>query len=344
MKTSEQYLREMEDSGILMEKEMTFTEYADDLLAFQDMVTKMIMGAKYEEGMRLDNARSWLESVGRQKGFTENTEFRNGIQNLKKIEREIAIALSGKKGEQLVSKTLEYVTRPNVSVFKNVYLSDGNEETELDDVILTDSGILILEVKKVKSDITFAADGRMLRNGNECFDNRPIAEKMHTKRRLLRKQLEAEVARRGLDISVCVDSFIVLSPPHGQFIHVKDDYRKEKYCFRSKLTERIDHYIGYAYYSEEQLETLGNILSNMEANKKRFEEGIDFDDARRSLADVLALIHSETVTVKKPIPVHANPSKSNSRGQATKYVIKALGGVAAIGACIALGFGLSRAG
>lgn len=52
---------------------------------------------------------------------------------------------------------------------------------------------------------------------------------------VIHKYLEDAVAEKNLDIPVHVDSLIVLSAPRGTYIHVKDNYRKEKYCFRTEL-------------------------------------------------------------------------------------------------------------
>ena len=52
----EQLIAEMEKTNIFMTNEMTFVEYTDNLMQFQEMVTKMVMGEAHEnecEWMRL---------------------------------------------------------------------------------------------------------------------------------------------------------------------------------------------------------------------------------------------------------------------------------------------------
>ncbi len=290
MKTAEAYIKEMENSKVLLSREHTFKEYVSELMQFQDTVCKMITSDDYHEGMRFDEALFIMESTARKRELRSNHAVHNGILTMKKLAREMAITMSGAKGENLVSRTLEFLNRPNTQIFYNVYLSDGIDETELDGVVLTDSGVIILEVKKVKSDLTLTADGRMVFTGDECYDKTPLADKMALKRRLLRASLEQAVAEKGLDIPVCVDSLIVFSPPKRQFIHVDDRCHREKHCFRTGLNKKIEGYTGSVSYNADQLAQLGEIVSEMEANVKRFETDLDYDAVRRSLADALVVL------------------------------------------------------
>lgn len=307
MKTAEDFIRGMERSNVLMSREYTFKEYVSDIVQFQDMVCKMISGDNYHEGMRIDEALFIMESTARKRELRSHPAVHNGVLTMKKLAKEMAITMSGAKGESLVSRTLEFLNRPNTQIFRNVYITDGIDETELDGIVLTDNGVIILEVKKVKSDLTLTEDGRMVFAGDECYDKVPLAQKMALKRRLLKKCLEKAVGDKGFDIPVYVDSFIVFSAPKGQFIKIDDRYRREKHCFRTGLNKKIESYIGCAYYKAEQLAQLGEIFSEMESNVKRFETELNYDEVRRSLAEALVVLQdtaekqeATTMIVEKP--------------------------------------------
>lgn len=321
MKTTEDYIREMENSNVLMSRECTFNEYVTEILQFQNMVCKMISGDEYYEGMRLDEALHIMESTARKKGLRSHPAVHNGVVTMKKLTKEVAITMSGAKGERLVSRTLEFLNRPNAKVFHNVYITDGVDETELDDVVLTDNGVIILEVKKVKSDLTLTEDGRMVFNGDECYDKVPLAEKMALKRRLLKKCLEKSVKENGLNIPVFVDSFIVFSSPKGQYIRIDDRCHREKHCFRTDINRIIENYIGCAYYKEEQQEQLGAILSKMESNVKRFETELDYDEVRHNLAEALAIIQDTSVETEISVDAEGKPS-ANTIEYATRMITR----------------------
>lgn len=295
MKTITDYIQQMENGNVLMTREHTFAEYVSELLQFQDNVCRMIAGNEYHEKMRIDEAMFIMESTARKSGLRGHPAVHNGVLTMKKLAKELAITMSGAKGESLVFKTLDYLKRPNTQVFRNVYVTDGRDETELDAIVLTNNGAIILEVKKVKSDLTLTEDGRMVFSGDECYDKMPLGEKMALKRRILKKFLETAVSAKGLNIPVCIDSFIVFSTPKGQFIRVDDRYCREKYCFRTGLNKKIENYLGCVYYKADQTEQLGEIFAEMESNVKRFESELNYDEVRHSLAEAMVVLQNAPV-------------------------------------------------
>lgn len=226
MKNVEEYIRQLESSGILMNQQMTFPEYAEQLCKFQDALCKMIAGPVYHDRMHIDEATFIMESTARKNGVRSDQRVHNGIQTMNQLEKELAVTMSGIQGEKGVTRKLKYLDRPQTQIFHNVQ-TDGQDETELDAIVLTDAGIILLEIKKVKTGIVFAEDGRMMRNGDVCYEKIPLGLKMKIKRKLLQKYLEDTVAEKHLDIPVHVDSLIVLSAPRGTYIHIKDNCRKK---------------------------------------------------------------------------------------------------------------------
>lgn len=321
MKTKMDYINEMEKSNVLLQRELSFPEYAEQLITFQDVVCKMIAGDAYHEGMRIDEATFIMESTARQKGLRSEQAVHNGVLTMRKLSKEMAITMSGIKGENLVSRTLEFMARPNTRVFKNVYVTDGQDQTELDAVVLTDSGIIILEIKKIKSDITITEDGRMVFPGNECHDDMPLCDKMALKRRLLKSHIENKLASKGVDIPVYVDSYIVFSAPKGQFVYIDDRYHREKHCFRTGLNKKLENYLGCAYYKNDELEQLGDIISEMETNVKRFETTLNFDEVRQSLAEAMTILQNAEASEKREASV-STKNPANNEQASTESVQK----------------------
>lgn len=338
MKTTEDFIKEMESSNVLMSSKHTFKEYASELLLFQDMICKMIAGDAYHDKMRVDEALFIMESTARKKNLRSNPVVHNGVLTMKKLVKEMAITISGVKGEKQISRILKSLKRPNTQIFQNVYVTDGKAETELDDIVLTDEGILILEVKKVKSDLVLTKEGRMVFEGDECFDKMPLANKMALKRKLLKKSLKNALAEKHLDIPVFVDSYIVFSTSGESYIHIDDRCHREKYCFSSTLNKTIENYFGCAYYKEEQLQQLGGILSEMESNVKRFEKELDYDEVRRSLAEALFVLQDDTADTEiheVPTSKQAKANKPKIEREKSKHKDRELGYAVAC-ACIGL--------
>ena len=76
--------------------------------------------------------------------------------------------------------------------------------------------------------------------------------------------------------------------------------RVEKHCFRTGLNQKIDNYLGCAYYKEDQLNQLDEIFTAMESNVKRFETELNYDDVRRSLAEAMVVLQNEPESTIEP--------------------------------------------
>lgn len=283
----------LEQTDVLMRKETTFAEYTDDLLKFQNLIVPIVMGDDYSPGMRLEEAIFRMESKARERGLGGDPVVRKGINSLKTVNKEIHICMAGRKGEDLVAKTLEYVDRPEARVYRNVYLTDGREETELDMVVLTDSGVIILEIKKSKDDLTITEEGRLIHSSDACYEKRSLGTKMGIKRKLLKERLSLECARRGFEMPVEVDSYIVFVTPKGVRIHVDDKYHCEKWCFRTSLNYKIAAYANDSHYRGEQLEALADIMGTIEQNRKSFTVDIDYEVIRESFAEAMDILTNQ---------------------------------------------------
>lgn len=347
---AELYIAQMEETDIMMNPEMTFTEYSENLIRFQEMVTKLVMGNEYEEGMRIDEAIFRLEARARAKGINYDPQFRKGIAALRTVSKEVAISMAGKKAENIVARTLEFVERPHTKMYRNVYISNGREETELDNVILTDSGIIILEVKNIKDDVKITEQGRLVHSGDACYDKQPLCEKMQTKRRLLKEKLESVMREKSLNIPVRVESLIVFSTPKGVRINVDDRFHKEKWCYRSGLKNKLEYYVGLVSYDTNQLEELDALLGDIETQVKRFAVPVDFNTVRMDIAEALAMFDEDAFAkgtsaepkkvikqvAKKPFGQVLHVADEYAKRVALKRTVAVMAGVFTTVACASL--------
>jgi len=298
MKTVETYVSEMEQTGILMKDEMTFSAYSDELESFKDLVLHMVMGCNYDAGLRLNDVIEQIRKEASQQGKQNSKEVFEGLKSLNTVGRELALSSMARKTSDMVARTLTYANRPKMQVYRNVYLTNGTEETELDTLIVTDAGMLILENKTVRGDMEFTEEGALLRVGAYDHGKMPIANKMEKKRRLLKECLTKELLENGYHIPVYVDSLIVLCPPKNVFIRVDNRYYKEKFCFRSKLNERVENFCAGAYYSDEQLEKLNEVVESFGRDVKTRENSVDFNTVRLNIATMLAYLQDGEPTAE----------------------------------------------
>ncbi|RGO28042.1 NERD domain-containing protein [Dorea sp. OM02-2LB] len=248
------------------------------------------MGEDKAQYVRISEVLSRCECLARENNLYFDPKVRDGIQALRVINKEIAVAMAGKCAEDRVAKTFQYVMRSDANFFRNVYLSDGENETELDAVVITKNGFLILEVKNAKEDITIAPDGRSLFNNSSCYHDISIGEKMDRKRRLLRKRLEREFADRGIQKEIKIDSLLVFSTVRGVKIQVHDQFKKEKYCFRGSLINRIDSFESSVEYSEKEMAVINEIFQQIETEQKRFTLTFQPEVLKRKIAEAFEIL------------------------------------------------------
>ena len=145
--TKKNIITKMENTSLLTKTAYTQEEYRNQLLSFQKMVAEMVMG-ETEEHVRYEVIRSQLERKGKEKNLLGNPEFRKGLEALNKMGKETAIIISGNNGEGRIHKTLTYLERKN-ALFQNVFIESDLETTEIDEIVLTESGLVVLEIKSL---------------------------------------------------------------------------------------------------------------------------------------------------------------------------------------------------
>lgn len=287
MKTNEIIINEVRNSRLLNEKSMHMNDYIMELVQFQKNIARIAFDTDEVGNEHIDEISARLKMKAREYGVMDSPAFIDGIIALKTVGREISISMSGTKGENSVAKALEYVSRQNVSTFRNLNVYDEDDASELDNVVLTDNGIIILEVKRTKKDITITEEGRLFFGSDECYEKYPLGQKMERKRRLLYSAIQKELEKSNLNIALNIDSFVVFSIPQNARVYINDLYKKEKNCRQGKLRYIIDEYDSDIKYSKEEMEILKNILFNMETCQKGFEIKIDY---KRLFDDILGMV------------------------------------------------------
>ena len=311
---------------IFTRNDYTFSEYADQLLKFQKATADLVMeDEENTEYIRIADIISRCERIAREKNLLWDHKVHDGLVGLEQVKKSIAVTMAGISGEKRVSRSFQYVSRPDARYFRNIYITDGNKETEMDAVIVTKSGLIILEVKNAKEDITIDPEGRILFNNSSCYHDISIGYKMSMKRYLLRKRMEEEFKTNGINEELVIDSILVFSTPKGTRIHVSDQFRQEQYCFRGSLFKRIDGFESGIEYSDEDVEKIYSIMETMESNQKRFATDCDMHDIISSFAETLEVLSCEKTSIAKSPVVEGKKisrktnTKTNLRRKSVGY-------------------------
>lgn len=311
--------KSLEAADIFSRDGFSREEYIEELLKFQRFASQLILN---DETARLDEVIAAVSRAARKNSATSNPDFVAGVRDLKAIEKEIAIHMSGKRAEDDVAHSLTFVDRPFFQDFRNVYVADQKMETEIDNVILTNNGIIVVEVKSAKHDITIGEDGRLLYSNSESYHNESIGDKMSAKRGLLKARIENGLRERGLDVPVYIDSYLVFVTPKHLEITITDNFRKEHWCRRGKLQHIANNFISDVTYTPEEYAQLAEIIGGLDCNGRRFPTELNLPAIRDNFVALYSLIADHPVdnevkpqaTVKvQPIQTHKAPLDENQK-------------------------------
>lgn len=297
----EELLDMMHDSGLLMKEKMTLAEWHDEMEQAVKLSGRMILGDNYLEDMDADEICAGMKYKARKLGCLQNEDVRKGIAAVKDFYHQAMIRRAGVQAEEAVSFRLQQVRRP-IQVYRNVYLCDGDRQAELDDVVVTDTGIIILEVKNLMDHALLTRDGRLVRLYDRTSESEPLSDKMRTKRDLLKRCIRAEMKKRDMAFPVNVDSIVVFRTPADRKVHIEDERRSEPWCFDGALPGEICHYPGHIKLMKEQMQDLNTIMEDLSVPKLEIEMNeIDLEEIRNRFAKALAIMNAAENSREKKV-------------------------------------------
>ena len=161
----------------------------------------------------------------------------------------------------------------------------------------------------------------MFRNDDECFENKPLKEKLEIKEKLLRYCIEQELIKRNEEQDVLIECYVVLVKQRGMSIQVNNHCRSIKWCFSSGLNKRIESFYSRVSYNLTELDLLNDVLKCLETNKKKFESKIDFYQLRDDIAEALCLLENDDKEEQEQIKEYQSTT-IDERETLTEPVIK----------------------
>ena len=267
--------------------EYTKDEYMKELLKLQDAILDLyrVEGKFTDENVKdltyILQHRAWEE------GLKDNEIIKEGINELKYLEKLISIECSGKKAENIVSDVVNQNKKQYVTCYRNVNLKSGKDETEVDQIILTPEGIMILEVKGVRDNVTIGGDGRIF-SGGLSHDQNPTGSQMKLQRELLKVAINRELRNMKISITPYIESTLILVAPHQ--IKMNNNYGKEKVAFPCNVPDIINYYEEHRVYDENELAVLDKVLSSLEKKEKRYKRSREINPIKNSIAALVELM------------------------------------------------------
>ena len=286
-KSVESIVKALEQSGAMMKSNMNKDELLDGYLNYQEAVLQQLFGNQSIDNFKLFDAVKYLEVHAAEKGLGENPVIIAAIKDINDISREIATTINGKRGEALVRKALNYTNRKIIAL-PNIHLSNESDCTEIDQIVITSNGILILEVKHYKKNIIISPSGKIENS------DKTLGEQMNIKRHLLRSKLEQALYDKDPDLCLHIESRVVFSNPDSI---VTDNYKLEKLCYKAHLPHEIEDFTSDVKYSNKQMELIETLIKEFAEEEESYPVKYDFNRIRKTFSEALVLLEDDDKVV-----------------------------------------------
>jgi len=214
----------------------------EELLPEMDQLEKDMAQIVFEDGLDIPAEYVHMSYIMKHLHEMNNAAGNVADQELKRLSRLASIfsnhvraQQSGITGEDRVEQYLDYM-KSNHVVLRNLQLSDGVHNTEIDFLVLKQGVATIVEVKNSKRDIYIDEVGDMYKIGRyENFDSH-LGAKMDFRAEVIKKLLKDA----GFE-NMKIEKVVVFT---NNRIQVQKDYRGFRVCFLSRLPHLIDDFYG----------------------------------------------------------------------------------------------------
>ena len=287
-RTAESIVRQMVDTGIMVEDRMTPRDRRGVMRDYADLVLRMIFNDDHASNLQLRDGIAYMHRVAQEKGLEKSLVIAQAIDDMRKIEKEISVVPEDDLRAKMLGDAVSQCSRTSIT-FRNVVLDDNGKKENLDQVMITSNGILILEAKNYVRDTVIKVSGRIYDISGNCYLDQSLGDQMARKRSLLKSSLENVLAENNQDIPVHADSIVVFT---GGTSLVVDHYQEERICYSANLPYEIERYSSNVSYNPHEMFTLGKAIEKLLPKPEVCDVGMDFYQIRRNFATALVLLEN----------------------------------------------------
>ena len=222
------------------------SEVLPELLALQQEVVSLTFNQDHADfaDLKIWDVVKHLSQLNEEKGGIASEELSHFQSGCRRMSNLIKAGISGNWGESKAFAALDRVRAEKI-VLKNVELSEEDQRTEIDAVLIGRRGAFIIEVKNTKRDIFIDRDGGYYRTGQYLRFDSNIGERLSSKKDLLKNALR----KAGLD-KIEIFEIVVFT---NNRIEVVNQCERIQTCFLGQLPYIIDEWRKGGHISSEEM-------------------------------------------------------------------------------------------
>lgn len=304
--------------GTMASASYTNQEIVDHLKDLQYAIAHEVCGDDEDSRVRADAIVRVVEERVNALGLQDSECYAVFKQDMQDIGREIALTISGMKGEAKgfrALKALEYDC--GTYVLHNVCLDDGEGRTEIDALVVSPYGVFVIEMKNCRKTMTITEDGYFQKLDNPDYQY-PLGERMCCKEALVR-----EAIGEGCDVPV--RSMLLLVNDSD----VIDEFGKVQMANRNTVVYKIRSYAKESEHLDQ--EKVNELVARIEASHEEAKYPCSLDCER--IVDNLAALADEIEAAEQAKAKAAAQAAKRGNTKRSPWASVAAGIAASIAGC-----------
>lgn len=272
----------LEASGMMTSKGYTHEQLLDEMKGFERAALGEVFREGYSDSLRTYDLITHFRDMASQYGLDDTEVFGRLVWALQKLSGEIGALVNGARGEFYMARALRWLTCPN-EVLLNVELEFEGERCEYDAIVISPSGINIVESKFCNHDAEIDEDGFF--HDRNCTPDRcyNVGEKIRAKEHVLFNVLEN--ASPGIIPRSCIRSVFFVA---NNRVKLDNRFGVVDVCNAGQICPLIESRDGEVLCQGAR----GSIAASIEwaAESFLYEPDIDFDQLRSDIADFIVMV------------------------------------------------------
>lgn len=237
-------------------KELNYSETLRKGLELQEIICKDVFGSEYKSSYRIADAVAYLETEGDRANLTNSPDFYLSIKTLKEFIPYLGGLIIGQSGERRTYDLVRFLDL-NWAQFAGVNLTFEGDSAEYDQILVSDKGIFVLEIKNYNHPAYIDEDGVIRSKLFNDFEYR-LLERTEAKGAILRSLLNEK-----LEVEVTDNNIHYLLVNANNSIWINDQFRKIPLCNLSELKDELFNYAkSTPCFSDGDVEAIKEVITN----------------------------------------------------------------------------------
>lgn len=285
-KTNE-IIERLEGTGFMTEKVYTHDHLLDGMKGFERAALREVFRDGYSESLRAYDLAAHFRDMASKYALCDNEVYGRLSSGLHRLSREISSLVNGARGERYMARALGWLKCEN-EVLLNVELEHEGERCEYDAIVITPSGIDIVESKFFNYHAEIDPDGFFHDRARSRERSYNVGEKMRAKEHVLFSVIEA--ASPGAVPRSCVRSVFFIANNNAV---VEDRFGLVDVCNSGQICPLIEGRKGVSLDRDAR----SVVADAVEGARQIFlyEPPLDFDQLRSDIADFIVMTERAAV-------------------------------------------------